>query len=264
MDAWNEKLRSIRERRGLSRQELAERCGVSVDSLRSYELGRRRPTCDHLLDLLNCLKADEHSRGIILAGAGLAPESPVERFREPNVPPREAVQLIRRRPLPAFLLNERAEVLAVSGAAWRLLGMRDRDQRPRRRGAMSEIAFRMAAARLVNWDEVMSELIQFFKAGQPENLSLDAAGPPISTTVKKLAAEEPARWGRVARLWESTPPFRGRMTGRTYSCVWRAEGGVIHFNVFVGCLNTEIGLYAHTLVPADAKSHRVLERLLAD
>src|SRR5512146_2297517 len=132
MDAWYDQLRSIRERRGMSRQEVADLCGISAHSLRSYELGRRRPTRKHLLDLLRCLQADERTRNVILADAGLAPEAPVDRFREPNLPPREAAALIRRRPLPAVLLNDRTEVLAVSGAAWRLFGMPPHEANPPR------------------------------------------------------------------------------------------------------------------------------------
>ena len=53
------------------------------------------------------------------------------------------------------------------------------------------------------------------------------------------------------------------MTGHMYTCNWRAERGTIRLNCFVGCLNTEVGLYAHTMVPADAKSHVLLDKLLA-
>ncbi len=263
MDAWNDELRGIRERRGVSRQELAERCGLSAHTLRSYELGRRHPTRGHLLELLKCLKADERSRNIILAGAGLAPDAPVERFREPNIPPRDAVRLIQRRPLPAVLLNDRTEVLAVSGAAWRLFGMPEYESNPpRTRSALTEVTFRVTAARVVNWDELIGQILQFFKASLPDNRSIDSAGPPISTIVRKLTADT-EQWARLVELWRTTPPFRGRMTGYMYPCVWSGPGGAIRFNVFVGCLNTEVGLYAHSMVPADAQSHLLLDELLA-
>ncbi len=54
------------------------------------------------------------------------------------------------------------------------------------------------------------------------------------------------------------------MTGHMYTSIWSAPGGAIHFTVFIGCLNTEVGLYAHTMVPADAQSHLLLDELLAD
>ena len=163
----------------MSREELADRSGLSADSLHSYELGRRHPTREHLVDLLKCLKVRQPTRNLILADAGLAAEGPVERFREPNVPTKQAALLIRQRPLPAFLINERGEVLAVSGAAWRLFGMRDYEiNPPRRRSVLSAITFRVAAERVLNWDEVISQTIQFFKAGLRDERSLDAPGPP--------------------------------------------------------------------------------------
>lgn len=263
MDAWFDQLRSIRERRGMSRQELAELCGLSAHSLRSYELGRRRPTRQRLLLLLKCLKVATHPRNMILASVGFAPEAPVERFREPNVPPKEAMRLIRQRPLPAFLLNDKAEILAVSGAAWRLLGLREYEQNPpRRHSVLSEIVFRVAASRVMNWDEVFGQTIQFFKAGLL-GPSLTGAAPPGDAVIAKVVAGDPALMARFTDLWERTPPFRGRMTGHTYPSVWSTPGGPIHFTVFIGCLNTEVGLYAHSMVPADAQSHLLLDKLLA-
>jgi transcriptional regulator with XRE-family HTH domain len=265
MPTWNAQLRDAREARGLTRQALADLSGQSSDSLRSYELGRRRPTREHLSHLLACMKLDKTSRNLILVGAGFAPDAPPEKFPEPNIPTKEAVRLIQQRPLPAFLVNARAEILAVSGAAWRLFGMRDYElDPPKRRSVLSATVFQVSAARLVNWDEVIGQTIQFLKAGLREAPSVDAAGPPVNAILEKLTAGNPALMTRFVELWETTPPFRGRMTGYMYPSVWSAPGGTIRFNCFIGSLNTEIGLYAHTLVPADAQSHLLLEKLLAD
>ena len=152
MPTWNAQLRAARESRGVSRQALADLSGQSVESLRSYELGRRRPTREHLSRLLACMKLDQPSRNLILAGAGFAPETPVERFPEPNIPTREAVRLIRERPWPAFLLNRRLEVLAVSGAAWHLLGLPDREVSGRR-NVLTAVTHRAIASHIVDWDE---------------------------------------------------------------------------------------------------------------
>jgi transcriptional regulator with XRE-family HTH domain len=264
MDAWYDQLRSIRERCGMSRHEAADRCGLSAHSLRSYEVGRRRPTRDHLLRLLKCLNVGDHARNVILASAGLAPEGPIDRFREPNVPPREAARMTRSRPLPALLLNDRTEVLAVSGAAWRLFGMPEYEAHPpKHRGALTELAARAVAARVQNWDEAIGQILQFAKAGLPRDRPIDEVNSPIAATVRKLAADEPAMWKRFEDLWRVTRPFRGRMTGHIYPSVWSVPGGAIRFNVFIGCLNTEVGLYIHAMVPADARSHMLLEEVLA-
>jgi transcriptional regulator with XRE-family HTH domain len=264
MPTWNEQLRAARKGLGMSRQALADLSGQSYESLRSYELGRRRPTREHLAHLLKSMKLDQPARNLVLVSAGFAPEAPVERYPEPNIPSSEAVRLIRQRAWPAFLVSQRAEVLAVSGATERLLGLVEpgRNLTPRR-SVLTAATRRALAARAANWDELVAGLIAFFKAGVPEEPSLDAPGPYLNAALKQLTAGDPALMTRFVALWETTPPFQGRMTGFEYSTIWNARNGTIRFSCHVGCLNTEIGLYAHTWIPADAQSHRLLEELLA-
>lgn len=265
MSDWNKQLRTARERLGITREALADRVGLSPDSLRSYELGRRRPRPEHLSDMLKCLEVDKASRDRILADAGFAGETPIDRFLEPNVPTKEAVRIISERPLPAFLLNSRTEILAVSGAAWKLAGLADLGLKPRvPRSLLTQATRRALATRVANWEQLAVRLIAAFKAGVPEEQSLETPGPYLDSVLKQLCAGDPALIKRFAELWELTPPFEGRMTAATYPTIWRAPGGEIRFNCFIGCLNTEVGLYAHTWVPADAKSHLLLEKLLAN
>jgi len=47
-EGWRTLLREARRRLGITRLELAERAGLSPDTIRAYELGRRRPRRDHL------------------------------------------------------------------------------------------------------------------------------------------------------------------------------------------------------------------------
>jgi transcriptional regulator with XRE-family HTH domain len=265
MPTWNAQLRAARESRRISRQALADLSGQSFESLRSYEGGRRRPTREHLLSLLKCLKVDQPSRNLILVGAGFASESPVERYPEPNLSTNEAVHLIRGRVWPAFLLNQRAEILAVSGATERLIRLVDPGRNlSARRSVLTAATRRAIAARAENWDQLVTGLIRFFKAGVPEEADLDAPGPYLKAILKQLTAGDPALMTRFIELWEATPPFQGRMTGFEYSTIWNAPVvGTIRFSCLVSCLNTEVGLYAHTWIPADAKSHLRLEKLQA-
>jgi transcriptional regulator with XRE-family HTH domain len=265
MPDWNAQLRAAREQLGMSREALAELSGQSVESLRSYESGRRHPTREHLCRLLECMKLDKPHRNLILADAGFAPESPVERFPEPNVPMNEAAELVRGRPLPTFLLNQRAEVLALSDSAWRLVELPDLESNPTARRSVLTVATRRAlASRAENWDEIVTGMIQVFKAGVPEESDLDAPGPYLKAILKQLTAGDAALTTRFVELWETAPAFEGRVTGLMYSCVWKAPVDTIRFNCLIGCLNTEIGLYAHTWIPADAQSHLRLEELLTD
>jgi transcriptional regulator with XRE-family HTH domain len=263
MATWNEQLRNLRLSRETTRDDLARATGISIESIRSYEVGRRRPTRQHLSHLLKVLGADLRARNLIVADAGFAPETPVGRYAEPNVPEKEAIRLIRARSWPAFLLNAKAEILAVSGAAQRLLGLSDRALL-KRRSILTASTRRAIAAQVVNWDEQVAGMIGLFKAGVPEEPSLDAPGPYLKAILNQLTAGDAALTKRFSELWEMTPAYQGRLTGRAYRCLWKASGGTIDFSCHVGCLNTETGLYAHTWIPADAKSHLVLERLLAD
>ena len=48
-------IRARRKEKGLSREELAEMIGVSLNSIRFYEEGRRRPTIETLEKLAKAL-----------------------------------------------------------------------------------------------------------------------------------------------------------------------------------------------------------------
>jgi transcriptional regulator with XRE-family HTH domain len=248
----------------MSREELADRSGLSAASLRSYEAGRRRPTREHLSHLLECLQLDAGSRAAILTGAGFALDSAVVRFPERNVPPREAMRLVRGRPLPAFLVNARAEILAISAPAWRLLELPDQDLKPSaRRSILLAMTRRTIGTWAANWEQLLATVIGLVKAGVPDEQSLDTPGPYLNSILKELVRGDAALMSRFVELWEVTPPFRGRMSGHMYPAVWNTPAGTIRFNCLIGCLNTEVGLYAHLWIPADAKSHLVLETVLA-
>jgi transcriptional regulator with XRE-family HTH domain len=262
MPEWNTELREARERLGMSREALSERSGVSANSLKSYELGRRRPTRQNLSRLLTSMKLDELSRSVIFADAGFATEIPVERFREPNATRKEAVQLVRNRPWPAFLVDMRLEVLALSAAAWRLLGEPERDlqQRP---SVLTVVTRREMRVRVQNLVEILSLAVKLFKHGVPEEPSLEAPGPYLSRILKQLLAGDPALIAQFAKLWETVPPLETRITGTLYDCVWNSDAGTIRFKCLITCLNAADGLYDHNWMPADARSHALLEELAA-
>lgn len=264
--AWNAELRAARESRGLSREELADLADLSFDSLRSYELGRRRPTRAHLSRLLKHLKLDAPARNRILVDAGFASDAPLERFPEPNIPMKEAVRLVRDRPWPAFLLNRRAEVLAISGPAERLLGVSDEGLQlfGRRRSILTATTRRVLASHVENWSDAVPGMIALFKSAVPEEPSLDAPGPYLKAVLNQVTAGDPVLIARFTKLWETTPPFRGRMTGLVYPTTWNTAAGKIRLRCLVNCLNTDVGLYSHNFMPSDAASHHLLEKLLAD
>lgn len=48
-----ERLRLLRDKRGLSQQQAAESLGMTRNGYQNYELGRRKPTFDCLIALAN-------------------------------------------------------------------------------------------------------------------------------------------------------------------------------------------------------------------
>ena len=60
---WQESLRHSRERQALSRAELARLASLSVETIRAYESGRRKPTLKSLTAILDALKLDPSWNG---------------------------------------------------------------------------------------------------------------------------------------------------------------------------------------------------------
>ncbi len=54
--AYNLRLRELRERRGLSQRQVAERLSVSPGAVARWELGDNKPTMDNLLALAALLE----------------------------------------------------------------------------------------------------------------------------------------------------------------------------------------------------------------
>jgi transcriptional regulator with XRE-family HTH domain len=263
MPRWNEALRALRRRRGLASRELASRIGISFESIRSYETARRRPPRAQLARILDCLAADRPSRNLIFTGAGFAPDTPIGRFVEPDMPPLEAVRLVDRRPAPALLLDFRADVVAGNAPARKLFGLPS-GRAPRRNvHALTVAASHAFAEGCENWEAVAVQTIRIIKAsGVAAETDEDAGALPPG--IEALAGGQSARLHRFAELWAATPPRRDRLTGHAYPVIWRAGArSRIHLDCLMSCVNTDLGLFVHEYIPTDAKSHRALEKLLA-
>jgi transcriptional regulator with XRE-family HTH domain len=263
MATWNLQLRELRRGRNVSTSDLSSSSGISQASIHSYELGRRHPTREHLCRLLECLGADTPTRIAILSDAGYAAAA-AEQFVETSVSEMEAIQLLHRRPWPAFLVNHRADVLAVNEVAERVVGLPPtRPGRPP--NVLTFVTRRALATRCVNWDMTVTVMIRGYKAGNPQAGSLHAPGPSFAPLVDAVCAGDPALVAKFTKLWETMPAWRGAFAGVVYETIWKAKGGQrIRFNCAINCLDAEAGLYFHDWIPADSKSFLLLEKLLAD
>jgi transcriptional regulator with XRE-family HTH domain len=112
-------LREWRQRRRLSREELARAVGVSARELAHVETGRERPSRELLLALADGLGLPARERDGLLSAAGLAPPAAGE---DEPAPAKAALKrmLERHEPFPALAVD-REWTLVAANTAWPLL-----------------------------------------------------------------------------------------------------------------------------------------------
>lgn len=163
MPTWNELLRQARGNTGLSRRALAERAGVSGETIYSYEQGRRGPQRETVLQLTRTLNLDGGSTNAILEAAGLDPE-PSTWVVKAVIAHRSLTELpaeLAAYRWPCFAANERFEIVAWNALAERVAELdfaRDTPTLPSR-NLLRLGAMRHVRRRLLNWDEVVGLMV---------------------------------------------------------------------------------------------------------
>lgn len=268
--AWRVKLRAVRLKAGVSQREVAERAGVSQESIRAYETGRRRPTRERLSAILQALETPAYDANEILEAAGFStPETMFPEDEYPNyffsVDELQAeVELVD---WPEFVLNNANEVVAANAAVQALWGIdfaRERESRTRAQlNLLSVASQRKFADRIVNWDECVATLAAVFK-GRPVNpASLDEPDPYFSEVLQQFADGDPQFLSRLVRIWMATPG-RDAKVRWGYRVVWRDEEfGEMRFRAMVGTASEPGGLSFNDWQPLDAETWVALERVKA-
>lgn len=265
---WRRKLRNVRERLGLSQREVAERAGVSPETVRGYETGRRRPTRERLSELLDAMPAAAHERKEILEGAGFsAPRTmfPAAEYPDFFFSIDEAQSEVELGAWPAFVLDSAFELVAANAAVQALWGIDFEAERAVRTAAQMNLlavaSERRFADRMVNWDECVATLAVVFK-GRPSNpASLDEPDPYFSEVLAAFADGDPAFLARLVRVWIATPA-RGAKVRWSYRVVWRDdEFGEMRFHCVVSTASDPGGLGFNDWHPVDAETWSVLEQV---
>lgn len=253
---WQTALRALREAMRLNRRQAAALAGVSVETVRAYEVGRRLPSRRTLLALLLALRASRHDRNRILAAAGFREDD-----RPPGVEPAapdlrfdEAVADVLASPWPACLCDDVATVLAANPpalrlweapAGWEMLHPPDRNLFAR----LSQPAF---GDRVENWDEVASYAIATFKAHYGADAIADGSSPYLAAIVDRFMAGQPRYVQRFARAWASSEPALRKRRFR-YPVSWRNRAGERRrFVVVVSMVNLTDGLFVYDWIPVEA------------
>ncbi len=269
-DVWRQKLRAARHAAGVSQREVAERAGVSPESIRAYETGRRRPTRERLAAILEALEATVYDTNQIMEAANFTTPSTI--FPDAEYPNyfftieelQTEVELVE---WPEFVLNNANEVVAANAAVQALWGIdfaRERETHTRAQlNLLSVASQRKFADRIVNWDECVATLAAVFK-GRPVNpASLDEPDPYFSEVLQEFADGDPAFLARLVQIWMTTPG-RDAKVRWSYRVVWRDdELGEMRFHAIVGTASEPGGLSFNDWQPLDAATWTALAQVKA-
>ncbi len=262
---WARLLKASRQRLGLSQAELGQFAGLSGETVRAYETGRRKPTGRSLKSMLDGLKLDRSSRNAILLAAGFAPDGISLRPSDPSLyyGVEEAEEELERYDWPAFVLNEMTEVVAANRLVQRLWGvdLRREFTDPVERNLLSVASNPRFADRCANWDEAVTTIIAGFKGHTRGPESYDNPSPYFAAVLERFLEGAPEYVARFLQLWDSTEPVKLKIHW-FYPVVWDEPGiGVMHFRCLVCAGNEADGLSFNHWVPADAASWEALENL---
>ena len=265
---WRLRLRTARRNVGLSQREVAERIGLSRESIHAYEAGRRRPSRERLAAILQALESTAYETNEILEAAGFS--TPSTMFPSDEYPDyffsidelQGEVELVE---WPEFVLNNANEVVAANATVQALWGIDfacERETRTRAQLNLLSVASQgKFADRIINWDECVATLAAVFK-GRPVNpASLDEPGPYFSEVLQEFASGDRAYLERLVRIWMATPG-RDAKVRWSYRVVWRDEEfGEMRFRSVVGTASEPGGLSFNDWQPLDAATWGVLERV---
>jgi transcriptional regulator with XRE-family HTH domain len=260
---WGDQLRAAREAVGLSRAALAERSGVSGESLRAYETGRRRPTRAGLTAVLDGLALDPATRNTILRDAGFSPDGTWigQQADQPDHSLEEAVAVIERTAWPMHVNTETFQVLAANQAAQRVWGVDLAVEYPDPidRNMLAILSTPRFADRILNWDEAMAMAAAMVKGGYGGTVVETAeANPYLSAVIERFLEGDPGYVQRFLRIWADTEPHV-RKWRFSFPITWaRDTGEPLRFEVLVSPANFSDYMTFSDWIPLDATTWQAL------
>ena len=266
-DDWHVALRRLRERLGLSRAELGRLSGISPETLRAYEAGRRKPSRGNLDAVLMALKLDRTEGNRIRLALGFA--SDTRDYGIPGIADQftleELAAEIERLPWPAFVANEMMEIMAANRIIQKLwrVDLAHEFLEPIERNALKVASSPRFARHVVNWDEAIGGLVGMWKGHHRGPESLDASGPYFERLLKDFFAGDPAYVRRFLDVWERTPASEPKVRIH-YRVVWHDDSvGEMRFQGILGPGNQWEALAWNDWIPVDSESWQRLEQLLS-
>ena len=268
MDDWRRSLRNVRRARHLSQRSLAELSGLSTETVRGYESGRRKPARDHLMQVLDALKVSRAERSEILEDAGFATDTwHLGSLDNPGFyfTIEEALEEIQLHPWPAFVNNEWAEVVVANDVAQRLWGV---DLRHEFTDAIDRNMLSLAstprfADRCVNWDEAIGVLASVWKGHHRGPEDPETPSPYFASVMERFLKGDPKYVARFAECWQSAEPATPKVRW-WYPIVWDEPGiGTMRFRCLSTTCDEPRGLAYQDWMPLDAATWHALDTLRA-
>lgn len=251
---WRAALKSWRGNQGMTQSELARRSGLSLDAIKAYEAGRRRPSRHALQVLIHSLGIPRDVANPIFGGAGYAIEWETlfdGRYLPPSL---DGLQdEAEACAWPAFVTNQVFDVVAQNAVFERLFGV-DLSRELLgfgERNLLAGITHDEFAGHLENWDEVVTFMCGLVKEDPRwRSPDLSRLAPALDRNMQRLLGGNPARIKRLADLWEHADPIPVRVQ-HTFRIVWRVDESVLAFSgrLVIADLWTE--LHWNEWIPAD-------------
>ena len=265
---WRQKLRDVRKAAGVSQREVAGRSGLSQETIRAYESGRRRPTRERLTAILQALETPAYDSNEILTDAGFALSPtlfPADEYPNFYFTIDELQAEVETVPWPEFVSDNGNQVVAANAAVQALWGIdfaRERATRTRAQMSLLGVASRRRFAdRVVNWDECVAVMAAIFKGRPVKPASLDEPDPYFAEVLQEFANGDPAFLARLVGIWVATPAQEAKVRW-SYRVVWRDEEfGEMRFQCLVSMASDPDGLGFNDWQPTDAETWAVLEQV---
>ncbi len=261
---WHTALQAARKSLGIGRAELARRCGISADSLRAYEGGRRKPSRQRLDALLSALKLDRLEANQVRHALGFAADYLRIGMLDPSFmfSLEELTKWVESIPWPQFVLDENVEVVVANSVAQRVWGVDFQREflNLQQRNLTSVATTPRFADRAVNWEEMVAYNVAVWKGHHLGPESLDQPSPYFNAVLTELAKGDPKYVGRFLEVWQRTPPKTPKVRDR-YPVIWRdPDHGEMRFLALSSTANEWEGLAFHDWIPTDAPTWEALNR----
>lgn len=262
---WRRKLRDARKALGLNQQELASLAGVSPETVRGYENGRRTPRRERFIAVLDALGLGNAERRHLMVGAGFAPDGGATRpSDEIWYSVDEAVEHTQRLRWPAFVIDEFARVVGANPVLQRLwdVDLQHDANDPAERHLLAVASNTSFAERCLNWDEALSAIISVFKARNRAPADLEEPAAPFAAMLDRRSRDDSTYISRLLDIWQRTPGADRTKARWTYPVVWNQPGaGTMRFEALTSSASEVDGLAFTDWIPLDAETWRCLEKV---